>query len=70
MEDVGIFRAILSLFMSKRYILWPFGTFCSHLEYFFPVLVCCTEKNLATLLDRIHNKHTLYGQLLNFTLLM
>jgi hypothetical protein len=43
-------------------ILWPFGLFNSHLVYFtaiwsilrpfglfFPVLVCCTKKNLATL---------------------
>jgi hypothetical protein len=44
------------------YILWPFGLFYGHLVYFvvtwyilwsfgiyFSVLVCCTEKNLATL---------------------
>jgi hypothetical protein len=40
------------------YILWTFGTFCGHLVrfvdiwyilwYFFPVLECCTVKNLAT----------------------
>jgi hypothetical protein len=29
--------------------LWPFGIFCSHLVYF-PVLVWCTKKNLATLI--------------------
>jgi hypothetical protein len=29
------------------YILWQFGIF-------FPVLVCCTEKNLATLLNEPH----------------
>jgi hypothetical protein len=45
-----------------RYILWPLGLFYCHLVYvvavlyiswsfgiFFPVLVCCTKKNLATL---------------------
>jgi hypothetical protein len=38
------------------YILWPFGVFNGHLEYFmticyiFPVLVSCTKENLATLL--------------------
>jgi hypothetical protein len=48
-EDVGIFMAILSLFygqmvhaMAIWYILLPFGIF-------FPFLVYCTEKNLATL---------------------
>jgi hypothetical protein len=29
--------------------LWPLGTFCGRLVYLFPFLVCCTEKNLATL---------------------
>jgi hypothetical protein len=46
------------------YILWPFGLFYDHLVYFayiwyilttsglfFPVLVCCTKKNLATLIS-------------------
>jgi hypothetical protein len=38
------------------YILWQFGIFCGILVYFvaiwyiFPVLVCCTKKNLAVLL--------------------
>jgi hypothetical protein len=32
-------------FTSKWYILWPFGRF----DGLFPVLVCFTEKNLATL---------------------
>jgi hypothetical protein len=36
-------------FTTKWYIFWPFGTFCGHLA-FFPILVCCTEKNLATLI--------------------
>jgi hypothetical protein len=49
--------------IEKRcYILWPFGIFYGHLGYFmtiwytlcsfgtfFPVLVSCTKKNLATL---------------------
>jgi hypothetical protein len=38
-----------------RYMLWPFGIFFSPfgkiyvIWYIFPVSVCCTEKNLATL---------------------
>jgi hypothetical protein len=42
MEDVGIFIAILSS-------LRPNGIFYGHFVYIFPVLVCYTEKNLATL---------------------
>jgi hypothetical protein len=48
MEDVGKFMDIWS-------ILQPFVIFYGHLVYFvvswyiFPVLVCCTKKNLATL---------------------
>jgi hypothetical protein len=48
MEDVGIFGPFCLFygqmihFMSIWYILWSFW-------YIFPVLVCCTEKNLATL---------------------
>jgi hypothetical protein len=48
MEDVGIFLAIWS-------ILRQFGLFYGNLVYFvviwyiFTVLVCCTKKNLATL---------------------
>jgi hypothetical protein len=46
MKDVGLFG-----------ILRPFGKFYGYLEFFghfdiyFPVLVCCTKKNLATLED-------------------
>jgi hypothetical protein len=36
--------------MASWYILWPFGIFTNgYLVYLFPVLVCCTKKNLATL---------------------
>jgi hypothetical protein len=66
MEDVGI------------HILWPFGIFYSNLVYFmaiwyifwlfgifFPVLVCCSKKNLATLSltrikDRLPKKRDLF----------
>jgi hypothetical protein len=58
MEDFGILRAILSIiyakmvyFMAIWYILCSFGIF-------FPVLVCCAEKNLATLLPRYVLKST------------
>jgi phage-related holin len=52
MEHVGIFVAI-------RNILRPFGILFGHLAYFvvilyiFMVLECCTEKNLAALLQAI-----------------
>jgi hypothetical protein len=36
------FKAIMVHFMAIRYILWSFSNFS-------PVLVCCTENNLATL---------------------
>jgi hypothetical protein len=47
-------------FMSVWNILWTFGifydhlvhfvlTFCVNLVHFFPVLVLCTKKNLATM---------------------
>jgi hypothetical protein len=45
-------------FMVNWSILHPFGNFCTHLVFLFsfgthfpPFLVCCTNKNLATLLD-------------------
>jgi hypothetical protein len=46
---------ILVYYMAMWSILWLFNIFCGHLVYFmviwyiFPVLVCCTTKNLATL---------------------
>jgi hypothetical protein len=42
MEDVGIFYGQLVYIVAIWYILWIFGLF-------FPVLVCCIKKNLATL---------------------
>jgi hypothetical protein len=42
MEDIGIFYVHLVNGPAIWLILWPFGAF-------FPVLVCCTKKNLATL---------------------
>jgi hypothetical protein len=41
-EDIVTFDGHLVYFMAVWYSLWPFGTI-------FPVLVCCTMKNLATL---------------------
>jgi hypothetical protein len=49
MESVGLFLAMWSMYLFSIYfvavchILWLFGTY-------FPVLVCCTKKYLATLL--------------------
>jgi hypothetical protein len=51
MEDVGIFYGHSVYFMAIWYILWLFGIFYGYLVYFSPVLVCCTEKNLATLVQ-------------------
>jgi hypothetical protein len=50
MEDVGILNGHLVYFMAIWSILWPFGLFCGYLlRVLFPILVCCTKKNLATL---------------------
>jgi hypothetical protein len=62
-EEVGIFYGNLVYFMAVWYILCLFGIIYGHLVYFitiwfvlmvpwyiFPALVCCTRKNLATLL--------------------
>jgi hypothetical protein len=55
-QPFGIFCVHLVYLVSIWYILWSIGTFCGRLVYFvviwfiFSVLVCCTQKNLATLL--------------------
>jgi hypothetical protein len=47
---------MLVYLMAIWFLSRPFGIFCGYLEYFivlwyiFPVLVCCSKKNLATLL--------------------
>jgi hypothetical protein len=52
MENVGIFYEQLVHFMAIGNILWPFGI---HILWsfgiFFPILVFCTYKNLASLLS-------------------
>jgi hypothetical protein len=54
---------ILVKIMAIWSLLRPFGIFCAHLVYFmvilniFPVLVCCTKKNLATLTHSIEIIH-------------
>jgi hypothetical protein len=48
LDDVGIFYRHSVYFTGNWYSLCPFGIFCGHLV-FFPVLVCCTKKNLAAL---------------------
>jgi hypothetical protein len=52
MENVGIVNDHLKYLTAIWYILWQFGTICGHFGIFFPVLVSCTEKNLATLSRR------------------
>jgi hypothetical protein len=48
-EDVGIFYGhLVFLRPIGRYVSWPFKNICCHLD-FFPILVCCAKKNLATL---------------------
>jgi hypothetical protein len=46
--DVSVFYGHLAYFTAIWYILWLFGIFVGYLVYIFPVLVCCTKKNLAT----------------------
>jgi hypothetical protein len=48
MENVCLFNAHLEHFTTIWHFLWPFGTFCGNLVLF-PVLVCCTKNNMATL---------------------
>jgi hypothetical protein len=43
MDDVGIFYGRFVYFATIWYILWTLGIF-------FPFLVCCAKKNLATLM--------------------
>jgi hypothetical protein len=45
MSMFGLFYGHWKYVTAIWYILWPFGLF-------FPVLVCCTKKNLATLAKR------------------
>jgi hypothetical protein len=64
MEDVGLFYGLLVYFTAFWSILRPFGIFivicCIEFSwaylmvicYFFPVLVCCAKKNLATLIPK------------------
>jgi hypothetical protein len=47
-KDVGKFYGHFDYFTANWYILWSFGIFCGLLVYFH-LLVCCTKKNLATL---------------------
>jgi hypothetical protein len=49
-EDVGIFYGHLVRFTVFCYILWTFGIVCGNFLYF-SILVFCTKKNLATLVQ-------------------
>jgi hypothetical protein len=49
-ENVALIYGRLEYFTNIWDVLRPFGTFCANLVDFFPVLVSCTKKNLATLL--------------------
>jgi hypothetical protein len=48
MEDFGMFYVHLVFLTGIWFILWPFGIVYGYLVYF-PVLVSCAERNLATL---------------------
>jgi hypothetical protein len=54
MEDVGAYIWPFGLFYGHLVHFRPFGIFCGRffmvIWYIFPALVCCTKKNLATLL--------------------
>jgi hypothetical protein len=52
MEDVGIYYGQLVYFTAIWYILWPFGIF-------FPVLVCCPKKNMASLAQRLYGYYVI-----------
>jgi hypothetical protein len=51
MENIGIFYGHLEYFTAIWYILWPFGNVVViwYLYIYFPILVNCVKKNLATL---------------------
>jgi hypothetical protein len=51
MEDLGLFYSHFVNFTAFWYILWSFVAFQGY-WHIFPVLVCCTKKNLATLENR------------------
>jgi hypothetical protein len=53
MEDVGMFYGRLVYFTAMWY------TYCVAIWYTFTVLVCCTKKNLATLLHMNTNTSSL-----------
>jgi hypothetical protein len=48
----GIIYDNLKYLTAIWYTLWPFGIYLNVIWYIFPLLVCCTMKNLATLLRR------------------
>jgi hypothetical protein len=49
MKDVGASYVHLVYFTVIWYVLLPFGIVYGNLVNIFPVLVCCTTENLATL---------------------
>jgi hypothetical protein len=55
----GQFSGYSASFMATWYIFPRFGTF-------FPVLVCCTEKNLATLMQSLFQKLQPLPDMLHF----
>jgi hypothetical protein len=50
MENVGLFHVNLVPFMPNWYISWTFGLF-GGIRYIFTILVYCSKRNLATLIE-------------------
>jgi hypothetical protein len=81
MEDVGLLYSHLAYFTAFWSILQPFGLFYSHLAYFtaiwsilqpfglfFTFWVCCTTKNLATLVVSNNKSSICYVVLSNLVI--
>jgi hypothetical protein len=56
-EKVGIFNGHSEYNIANWCTLWQFGNFVTiRMVYFYPILVYCVKKNLATLIKSCHSK--------------
>jgi hypothetical protein len=71
MPDLVYFRRLwygnfwfisLTFLLLFRYVLWPFGVLWTF-WYIFPISVCCTQKNLANLVEVRHWQDFFMGYL-------
>jgi hypothetical protein len=60
MEDLGLFYGHLVYFTAICYILLQFCIVYGNLVHIFPVLVCCSRKNLATLRSASFNSNFVF----------